>query len=230
MHSRLSLGVPMKIATYLPSFSLALVLVALASPHSAYAATFAEGSTDAGQTLDTAKIVNTSPFDTPLNTINGSITAFFHADLFQIYLTGGSFSANTNGTTGTGAMTDTQLFLFNASGIGVFWDDDAGTDLMSQFSLSSVPAGIYYLGISGYDYDPVSVGGKIFSSKSGAPAGRGGALPLAGWVPSSLAANTGNYTISLTGATFVPEPSQTLGLLALAGLGFGTFLRRRRLA
>jgi hypothetical protein len=220
----------MKTLAFLPIFSLSFAVTTLTFTRSAHAATFAEGPTDAGQTLSTAKIVNTSPFGTSLSTITGSISTFLNADLFQIYLTGGSFSVNTNSTTGIGAMSDTQLFLFTASGIGVFWDDDTGTGLLSQFSLSSVPAGVYYLAIAGYNYDPVSLGGKIFGTTSGGPTGPGGASPLTGWALSSLASNTGSYTISLTGATFVPEPSETLGLLALAGFGFGTFLKRRRFA
>ncbi|MBC7881561.1 MAG: PEP-CTERM sorting domain-containing protein [Anaerolineae bacterium] len=218
----------MKFLTHLPSFCLALATAALISPHSAHAATFAEG-TDAGQTLGTAKIVDTSAFGTSLDTITGNIpVGLGRADLFQIYLTGGTFSADTNLTTGT--LTDTQLFLFSASGLGVFWDDDAGTGLLSQFSISNVTAGIYYLGISGYNYDPISAGGQIFSGTSGGPTGPGGASPLTGWAfTTGTTSDSGVYTISLTGATFVPEPSEVMGLLAFAGLGSAAFLKRRRL-
>jgi hypothetical protein len=219
----------MKFLTHLSSFSLALATAALTFPQYVQAATFAEGA-DAGQTLGAAKIVNTSAFGTSLDTITGNIVVGAgRADLFQIYLTGGTFSANTNLTIGN--LTDTQLFLFSASGLGVFWDDDSGTGLLSQFSISNVTAGIYYLGITGYNYDPISAGGQIFSGTSGGPTGPGGASPLTGWAfTTGTTSDSGAYTISLTGATFVPEPSGVSGLLAFAGWGAAAFLKRRRLA
>lgn len=220
----------MKVYRHLSSLSLALAIAAFSFSHCANAATFSEGLPDAGQTLATAKIVNTSAFGISLDTITGTIgVAAGNADLYQIYLTGGNFSANTNGTNGIFAMTDTQLFLFDANGIGVFWDDDAGTNLLSQFSIANVTAGIYYLGISGYSYDPVSAGGQIFSGASGGPTGSGGASPLTSWAFSSgTTSNRGTYNIAFTGATFVPEPSEVLGLLVFASLGSGAFLKRRR--
>ncbi|MBC7881560.1 MAG: PEP-CTERM sorting domain-containing protein [Anaerolineae bacterium] len=206
---------------------LAALTLSLSSALPSMAATFAEGI-DAGQTLGTAKVADSSAFGTPLDTITGSIAVTTgNADLYQIYLTGGTFSANTNLTTGT--LTDTQLFLFNASGIGVVWDDDTGTALLSQFSISNVTAGIYYLGISGYNYDPISAGGQIFGTTPGGPTGVGGASPLTGWAfTSGTTTGSGPYTISLTGATFVPEPSEVLGLLAFAGLGGAAFMKRRK--
>lgn len=220
----------MKILTGFASFSLFLTIAAVAFPNCANAATFAEGKKDAGQTLPTAKIVDTSAFGTPLDTITGAISK--KADLYQIYLTGGDFSADTNGKADKRALKDTQLFLFDASGKGVFWNDDVEDSLRAQFSISNVAAGIYYLGISGYGYNPVSEDGEIFSEEGGGPTGPGGASPLTGWEygEDAYGKNRGTYSIALTGATFVPEPSGVLGLLAFAGLGGGAFFKRRRIA
>jgi hypothetical protein len=193
----------------------------------AAAISFQEPFPDAGETLGTAAVVDTAPFLTPLDEITGKIlNPFGGADLYLIYLTGTFFSADTNDSSGLFALRDAQLFLFDSQGKGVFWDDDSGKLLQAEFSLTDPTPGLYYLGISGYNYDPVSASGFIFEGSGGGPTGPGGADPLVGWqLASGRKADIGKYTISLTGATFVPEPSGAVGLL-LAGLG-GAAMRRR---
>lgn len=206
------------------------LFLATSAAGSAQAVTFSEPFPDAGETLSTAAVVGSAPFGTPLDAISGAIlNPSGGADLYQIYLPGASFSADTNASGGLFSLGDSQLFLFDADGVGVFWDDDSGTNLKSAFTLVAPTAGIYYLGISGYNYDPLSTGGRIFSGNGGGPTGPGGADPLTGWaLTTGDTAATGRYAITLTGATFVPEPGSVAGLLVLAGLGCGAAKHRRR--
>ena len=132
-----------------------LVLAAsLAFTAHASAATWAEVG-DAGDLPGTAQ---TTVGGGPLTAITGSIGTRIDRDLFCIIIDGmGPFSASTVGTPGT--LGDTQLFLFDAMGFGVLGNDDAsGATLRSTLSGTLAP-GTYYLGISGFDVDPVSAGG-----------------------------------------------------------------------
>lgn len=201
----------------------------------AQAISFTE-SGDAGETLDTAQIVNSQLPGTPLESITGFLSDD-NADLFQIFLTGGqTFSATTQG----GTVLDTQLFLFNADGFGVEANDDTTpsdpeADRIRQSTLlpgglSPTTSGIYYLGISGTNNDPVSSrsfpSGFIFPDDPEGvvgPTGPGRESPLIGFENGS-GANDG-YTITLTGAQFsnaaaVPfELSPGLGSLILGAWG-----------
>jgi hypothetical protein len=61
-----------------------------------------------------------------LTSISGTVSSGTDADMYQIFISSpGTFSATTVGTPGT--LTDTQLFLFDASGFGVYANDDATT-------------------------------------------------------------------------------------------------------
>ncbi len=151
--------------------------------------------------------------DTPLGvgaltTITGSITPNTDADMFRICLTGGgTFSA----TTDVGSnLNDPQLFLFNSQGLGVEVNDDiSGQNLQSTLpagGLSPAAPGVYYLAISSYNTDPVSAGGLIFPNTFPGvfgPTGPGGASPITGWTGAGV---IGDYTITLTGATFCSPP------------------------
>jgi filamentous hemagglutinin family protein len=172
---------------------------------------------DAGQLLGTAQVLGTGSA-VPLESISGNLFSSADVDLFQIYLAGErTFSA----TTVDGTDIDTQLFLFDSDGFGVYANDDqSGCDcfqstLPAGDGLTPIAPGIYYLAVSSYDSDPSSVGGEIFpddfESVVGAT-GDGGESPLGGWNDEGF--GTGSYTINLTGAeatvsTFtepVPEP------------------------
>ncbi len=175
-------------------------------------------------------------------------------DLFEIYInnlnftqTGASlFSATTTGLPTT--IYNPELFLFNSSGVGVFFNDDASS-VTRQTTISTTTAltpGLYYLGVGTFGAIPRSGTGTSNSASDifpdpidGAsvgfngiygPTGGGGGSALTRWNISSADIETGSYTIGLTGATFAvaPEPSETAAL-ALGGLLLvGCLLRARR--
>ncbi|MGH9628255.1 MAG: hypothetical protein ACRD7E_07945, partial [Bryobacteraceae bacterium] len=117
--------------------------------------------------------------------------------------------------------------LFDSAGLGVYAnDDDPGSPPQSGLpafvSLTPSASGTYYLAIAGASFNPVSSGGRIFpeidfsevvSTDLLPPAGPGGGAPLAGWISASN--QIGAYSIDLTGARFIPEPSYALVLLVL---------------
>lgn len=126
------------------------------------------------------------------------------------------FRASTLGApAGSGADFNTQLFLFSVFEVGVLANDD---DLLSGTLLSAITspatdgtgatipgAGLYYLAITGFNSDPVSIPGPIFdqvtSTEISGPDGFGGSGLIVGWVPPTGA--RGTYSIDLTGVEFV---------------------------
>lgn len=212
---------------------ISLLAVVLSSGH-AQAATFTE-TQDAGEILSSAVRV-ISPELQPLESISGILSS--DADLFRISLTGGqSFSATTTG----GANFDTQLFLFDSGGKGVYGNDNAGVSFQSTLPIggfSPQKSGTYYLGISGFDYDPVSTAGEIFTDfpdtgfdTVAGPTGAGGKSALSGFDGARLEPG-GSYTIALTGAQTetksVPEPSSVLGILAVGAWSIGALLKKTK--
>ena len=188
-----------------PLTVLACVLAAGIIAPAAFAASWAEGTSgtgDAGELPATAQRPSSSLFGpTPfiaLDTISGTLSSSTDRDMYRICkLPAGSASATTVGTPGT--LSDTQLFLFNGSGLGVRANDDS-VGLRSTLPSEVLGWGVYYLAVSTFDSDPVSVGGLIFPSTpfTGVfgPTGPGGGSPISGW---QGLVGTGTYTISLTG-------------------------------
>jgi hypothetical protein len=190
---------------------------------------------DAGELPGTAQVVFGLP---SLEGIRGMLETANDVDMFAIRIVDpATFSATTVGT--PGMVMDTQLFLFDATGRGVYANDDAST----ATSRSTLPAGnpngpqvpgLYYLAISSFDRVPVSspTNDLIFPGfpRTGVfgPTGPGGADPVTAWRGGGTEAGT--YTILLTGsAAFFPEPSSLL-LFGLGLAGAGAWYRRRRAA
>ena len=64
---------------------------------------------------------------------------------------------------------DTQLFLFDATGRGVVGNDDNAEGLQSTLpaglELTPTTGGIYYLGVSFFDDDPLSAAGPVLEGE-----------------------------------------------------------------
>ena len=140
----------------------------------------------------------------PLTAIRG--VANFNANMFRI-CAGPDFSASTENM----ADFDTQLFLFDKRGVGLYATDD-GVDLQSSLP-SGHPNGPnirseYFIAISPFDRDPVDVSvardSKLifptfpFEGVYGRFTDTG---PISGW--QGVSNGDGNYTIELTGAEFL---------------------------
>jgi hypothetical protein len=184
---------------------LVISLIALAFAPSALAA---DEQGDAGDVPATAQDLTRAP----VPDINGTIATGNDADLYRICLTGGeTFSATTAGLTDV----DTQLFLFDATGLGIYANDDGTTKqstLPAGHPLTPSAPGEYILGISPYDRDPQSAGGAIFNNVAFVtPAnGRGSASPVEGWA--GLPRDMGAYTIALTGTRSCDETPPVVDL------------------
>jgi hypothetical protein len=163
-----------------------------------------------------------------LDFISGSLSSTDLEDMYCITITDEEhFSATTVG----GADFDTQLFLFDANGMGVAFDDDdpGGGSLQSRLSSAFVTSnGTYYLAISNYDHDATSAGGEIWADSpfgvERAPDGPGAGSPISGWGGSGGSGSS--YRMSLTGASYctVPEPATFVAI----GLGLAAFAASRR--
>jgi hypothetical protein len=218
---------------------VAVALALFIGPAALRAITFTELG-DAGKTIGTAQFVSTAPPGTALTEIFGNLD-LSDADIFAIFVTGGkTFSATT--VSNSSNFFDTQLFLFDSLGRGVYGnDDDPGSPPQSTLpasdTLTPVAPGLYYLAISGSGFLPLSAGGLIFPSTVipglldpgvVGPTGPGGGQALTGW--SSASNEAGAYDIILTGAEFatsaVPEPSTAL----ILGGGLGLAYLRRYLS
>jgi hypothetical protein len=134
-------------------------------------------------------------------------------NLYQLFLTQGvPFRA----ITVNGSQVDTQLFLFDGSGLGLASNDDsANTQQSTVPSNFFIPpaSNTYYLSISSYNNNPRSSQGYIFAGLLGSPTGSGSQFPLSEW-DSNAGSGGGSYTITL--ATQTPlqvQPGRTLALV-----------------
>lgn len=179
--------------------SICSIAWALLGSSSASAAAWAE-SGDAGDLLATAQIP-VGP--DPLDSISGTIFTSVDKDMYRIKITDpATFSAT---VIAGGSLTDTQLFLFDAGGFGVYGNDDPVAAnplsmLPASHPLGPMAAGTYYLAISGPDNDPTTGGVEIFDDVNpGVQSAAGPAID--GWTQ-TVSVFGGTYTIQLTGAGF----------------------------
>ena len=175
----------------------------------------------------------------PLAEILGNISVSTDADMYGVFITGlEPFSASTVGTGGT--LEDTQLFLFDAAGLGVYANDDAASDtfrsrLPAGHPLTPMSPGLYYLVITGFNRDPVSTLGLIFPNEqfgsAVGPTGPGGGSPVTGYTGQSPSSS---YRIIVAGTTFsnIPEPGTAVltasAIVALVVAAGRRCFRRRR--
>jgi hypothetical protein len=155
-------------------------------------------SGDAGSLPSTAQVISGS-----VDVITGNISTGSDEDVYAICLEGGrTFSATTQGS----QLLDPQLFLFDASGRGVYGNDDffgLQSNLPAGDPLTPTEGGTYYLAISSFRNVPVSQGGEIFRQLSPffpvqPPTGPGGSSPVSDWNGSG-ALLPGSYRITMTG-------------------------------
>ena len=175
-------------------FKIALLTAALVFSTSAFAQNYAEVG-DAGQSIATAQDTGSGS----VTSITGLFSGSGDVDFFNIYISGGIFSATVS------SSTDPMLFLWDSAGNPLLFNDDY-FGLQSHIG-GSFADGDYILGISQYAN------------------GYGLHFADSGW--SSDFHGTNSYTISLenTSGTSVPEGGSTLALLGLALCGF-SWMRR----
>lgn len=185
-----------------------------------------DGRGDAGEFLNTTQV--TSGIG-PLTTITGVLPGPNDVDIYRILITDPvTFSASSTGGLPYGPP---RLFLFDAAGFGVTGYFDS-TNLGASLSGVNVStAGVYCLVMSGQPY-PLGEdkGDKAVWFPGGGtdlervPDGLGAGLPLGSWSPSIEPYDPTDYTLTLQGAAYAPEPAT----LSLLGIGSLTILRRRR--
>jgi hypothetical protein len=181
---------------------------------------------------------------TPVTEIQGSLPDLNDVSLFEITIMNPfDFSAITVNA-GPFGIPDTELFLFDSTGLGVYFNDDIdggntlsclpSSDLTNPCEtpasgLGPVAPGIYYLGIARSEDGPLDASNnEIFTNLSptdvvGPNAGVGS---LAAWDDGAFTQpdfDLVNYDIDLAGTT--PEPA-TWALSAGALLAIAMFRRR----
>lgn len=146
-------------------------------------------------------------------------------DLFSFTVTAaGHYLINSFGSD----IADPSLFLFDGSGNGIFWNNDASlapADTQSAFS-TDLAAGSYFIALSWFGMDADDGAGSIFDTLGNEGAALPGTGALAAWNDFSgltlwdLTAY--NINISLR----VPEPGALALSLAALGLMAGAMRRR----
>jgi hypothetical protein len=186
--------------------------------------TFAPGAFAADEIGDAGdlRVTANDMGDSAVTQIDGSFTGAMDSDVYRLCLSdGASFSASSVGQTFPPNL-DTQLFLFDSQGYGIYANDDAaggirGSTLPAQHRFSPSAGGEYFLAISQYNRDPQSSQGEIFQDNFShwlfpdgvVPAnGFGGAETLSGW-NGRAPGGQGTYRITLTGTASCVPPDTT---------------------
>ncbi len=166
-------------------------------------------SSDAGDSLGTAVCLVNGTTE-----IHGT-AEFAGADLYVFSWSGGALEIKAYSD-------DPQLFLFDENGVGVWANDDEVSSLNARIYDPNLDSGIYFLGISSFDWDPYSVSGLIFPNQPyDQQFGPQNQDPLAYWDGSAFSQDA-NYviTFSVPVNAPVPEPSSVL-LVGLSLFLFG---------
>ncbi|MFZ2872990.1 MAG: DVUA0089 family protein [Phycisphaerales bacterium] len=151
----------------------------------------------------------------PLASISGDLGANCAAgNDVDMYLITICDPANFSATTFGGTSFDSTLFLFDTNGVGLVVNDDVPVGFPGDTTLQSyignalvgaLPAGNYYLAVSGYDNDPQDEGGQALwldtpYDTERAPDGPGAASAVSSWTGIG---GGGAFTVALTGACSV---------------------------
>ena len=175
----------------------AVWMLMFAFSYTAHATMYIE-SGDAGGSIATAQSL---PGGTTV--IRGDLFADADdEDMFGFYWGGGAFQADTFGT-----GFDTQLFLFDSTGTGVWANDDAASGgVQSEIIDASLTAGSYFIAVSIFNSDPLDGSGNrlfddcIFGCQVGPLPGVG---VLASWSGSTAQGDV--YAINMAYPTSTPE-------------------------
>ena len=185
--------------------ALAAVSLLISAP----AANAAVEQGDAGDLPATAQDLSSEVVER----IDGVAAGGFDVDMYRICLTGGrTFSASTVG----GTEVDTQLFLFDSNGRGVYANDDSDGTLQSRLPsgdpLTPQDGGEYLLAVSVFGVEPSNPMGFIFPPNDAGvvgPTESGGADPVTRWSRTGRERPSGAYTLFLTGADCQPNEDTT---------------------
>ena len=202
------------------------------------------GGAGAGDSLTTAQVTYSATFEA-LDRITGGLTAsvpdlgggspIYQVDLFKIRVADVStFSARTIGS----MFDDTQLYLIDKDGKGVYTHDDNSFDLLSLLpaasALGPLSADVYYLAIAFGGYLAQDAGGASLFASGGLTDVLGGdpsSGALASWGRSYDNGNSEalySYEIALAGATNADLPEPGVFMLAAVALGAAGIARRRK--
>jgi hypothetical protein len=163
--------------------------------------------------------------------LNGFINVGGDADLYVFNVGAESiFDAAVFGR-GQTPLVDSQLFLFDGTGKALKANDDISTNRLSRISGITLNAGTYFLGISGFDYDPRNANGDyLFNNTFTGIGDPVVANPiLASWNLRSALGGVNNsgagggYQIRIN-TQAVPSPALLPGL---AALGFSAIRKRK---
>lgn len=158
---------------------------------------------ESNNTLATANNIGTFSQPGGSMLIDGSITVG-DVDWFSFTLSDTASLAVFAGFS-AGAGADGVMQLVDSSGVVLAFDDDSGVGLMPALQVTSLAAGTYFIGMSGFgDAGPSSVGTTNIFDGLG---------------------HQESFVYKLTiGATVIPTP----GALAMLGMGGLVAVRRRR--
>ena len=141
----------------------AACLTALTAP--LHAVTYIEPTSDAGQTLATAANTGGTLPTLIQGTIAGpagTTASSSDADLYQLTVAAaGSYTFSTVNTYTDAGGVDTELSLFNSTGVAILENDDA-SGLTTDSSLTATLAvGTYYLGVASSENEPVNSSNQL---------------------------------------------------------------------